>query len=349
MELTPRKQEILKEVIISFITTGEPVGSKALTGKLKHPCSSATIRNEMNDLEKMGLLEQPHTSAGRVPTGRGYRIYVDSLMEEYQLSFEETLLLNSLLSEKSRDTEKLLSDMTSLLAKMTGYAVIIFARERLGTIQRFEGVFINPRSFLLVMVTSSGKALTKQIHPEFHVSPDGVSFIISVLNDHLAKKELGGITLERMVAIEKELGEFGALIGPLIRIIYEVMADLSKISVQVRGVSNLIAFAEFSQADTAVQILRETEDDQALIRHFHEDLSSSLRVHIGTDGEGLDKASFVVCPFRFGKGLEGAVYIIGPKRMNYAKAMARLEYLARQIHSVHGFESHLPLIETKEG
>ena len=98
MELTERKSRILKEVIEAFITTGEPVGSKAIMGALRPPCSSATIRNEMNDLEKMGLLEQPHTSAGRVPTGRGYRIYVDSLMEDTTLSFEETLLLNSLLS-----------------------------------------------------------------------------------------------------------------------------------------------------------------------------------------------------------------------------------------------------------
>jgi len=347
MQLSLRKKEILKVVIDSFITDGEPVGSKQVMEQLKKPCSSATIRNEMNELDRMGLLLQPHTSAGRVPTARGYRVYVDSLMEEEQISFEETLLFHSLLSDKSRDAEQILADMTSLLSRMTSYAVVAFAKQRMGTIERFEGVFINRRSFLLVVITSSGRAVSKQLQMEIATSPESVRFIIDVLNDHLAKKELGGVTLERMAALEKELGEYRSLIGPLIQIIYDIMAEIGKENVLVRGISNLLSFPEF-QGERALPLIRELEDEKALLSRFSQEYTSGLRVHIGTEREGLDGASFVVCPFRLGKDLSGAVWIIGPKRMHYAKAMAKLEYLSRQINAVHGFEPNLPLIETKE-
>jgi len=347
--LSRRKKEILREVIETFILTGEPVSSKAIVGKLHPPCSSATVRNEMNDLEKAGYLEHLHTSAGRIPTSRGYRIYINSLMEDYRLSFEETLILNSLLSDTVRESDRILEDTTSLLAKMTGYAVIAFAKESFGTIERFQGVFINNHSLLLVMITASGKAVTKQLQVSFPLSPEGVDFIIAVLNDHLAKKELGSITLERMIAMEQELGEYRSLIGPLIRIIYDVMAQLGKESVYIKGLSNLFSYSEFQDEKKVVDVLRELEDNPKLLERFRQEESSGIRVHIATGGEGLNDASFVLCPFRLGRGLSGTVCILGPKRMDYGKAMARLEYLAKQINAVHGFEPLLPLIEeTKE-
>ncbi|MBR2634908.1 MAG: heat-inducible transcription repressor HrcA [Clostridia bacterium] len=348
MDLSSRKKEILKEVINLFITTGEPVGSKILMSRLRTPCSSATIRNEMNDLEKLGLLEHPHTSAGRIPTARGYRLYVDSLMEDYRLSFEETVLLNSLLADKVKTGEQIVSDMASLLAKMTGYAVAVFTQESCGTIERFDGVYVGNSTFLLVMITSSGKAIPKQLHVNIPLSPESVRFIVGVLNDHLAKKELGGITLERMVAMEKDLGEYRSLIAPLIRIIYSVIAQFGRDSVTVKGLSNLLTHPEFSDPATAVEIFRELENEEALIDRFRQEFSTSLRVRIASGESGLDSASFVICPFLLGMGLKGSVCIIGPKRMNYGMAVARLQYLAKKIHSTHRFEPQLPLIETKE-
>ncbi len=348
MELTRRKQEILKEVIDSYIITGEPVGSKAIMEKLRTPCSSATIRNEMNDLEKMGFLEQPHTSAGRIPTSRGYRTYVNSLMEDYRLSFEETLLLNSLLSDPLKETDRILGDMASLLSLLTGYAVVAFAGEQYGTIERFEGVYVNSRSFLLVMITSSGKTLTKQLQVQIPLTPKAVSFIIEVMSEHLAKKELGGVTLERMLAMEESLGEYRSLTGPLIQIIYDAVARIGQENLFVKGLANLLAYPEFSQPEQAQRLVRELEDKELLLSRFRQDFPSGLRVHIATGEAGLDGASFVICPFRFRQGLKGAVCIIGPKRMDYGKVVARLEYLAKQINAVHGFEPQMPLIEPKK-
>lgn len=348
MELSLRKREILKEVIDAFIATGEPVGSKAVMQKLKTPCSSATIRNEMASLEEMGLLEQPHTSAGRIPTGRGYRLYVDSLMENCRLTFEETLLFNSLLSDKYREAQLVLPDIASLLAGMTGYTVVAFAKERCGTVERFEGVYINSRNFLLVVITSTGVAVTKRLKLEIPTDPEGVETIVNVLNEYLAKKELGGVTLERLLAMEKELGSYRGIAAPLVQIIYEIIEEMGKENVTVKGLSNLFNHDEFCQREDSAALLSELEDQKLLLDRFAFDAVSGMRVHIGTNGKGLDRASYVTCPFRMGKNLTGTVCIIGPKRMNYAQAMAKLEYLAKQINAVHGFESNLPLLETKE-
>ncbi len=348
MELNVRRREILKHVIDQFILTGEPVGSKAVVEMMKTPISSATCRNEMGKLEEMGLLEQPHTSAGRIPTGRGYRVYVDSLMENYTLSFEETLLLNSLLSDKRKSSQKILEDMTRLLSKMTGYAAVSLAREKYGTIERFDGVYISKRSFLLILVTSSGKAIAKQVHPGIPLDPEKVAFLIGIINDHLAKKELGGVTLERMIAMEKDLGDYRSIIPLLLSVIYDVTEEMGQALLSVSGFSNLLSFAEFSEGESASLLASQLEDKEFLLEKFAQEMPSHVRVHIGTGEKGLDSASFVTCPFRLKGGLEGAVCVIGPKRMNYAKAMARLQYLAKEIHAVYGFEPNLPLIETKE-
>lgn len=348
MELTPRKKQILKAVIDSYIATGEPVGSKAVAAILSPRCSSATVRNEMGELEEMGYLTHPHTSAGRIPTHRGFRLYVDSLMSEYHLSFEETLLMNSLLSDRIREADKILSDMTSLLARMTDCTVVSLSRESAGTIEKFEGVFISLESFLLVMITSSGRAITKQLRSDFPIPPEGVEFIIGVLNDQLAKKELGSVTLERMIALENSLGEYRAVIGQIIKVIYDVMAQMGHYSAEIRGIANLFRYEEFADPQRAGLLIEQLEKKEELAAKLTGDISPTLRVHIGSEKNGLDGTSFVTCPFRMGKKLNGLVCIIGPKRMNYAKIVAKLEYLARQINAAHGFEPTLPLIETRE-
>ena len=329
MELTDRKREILKEVISLYILTGEPVGSKAVMQRMKHPCSSATIRNEMAELEEMELLTHPHTSAGRAPTTRGYRLYVDSLMEGYRLDFEERLLLNAILSDREQPGASLLRDVTKLLARMTGYTVLAFSREGVGTIERFEGVYVNPGSFLLVMVTSQGRAVTKQLSSEAPLDKAGMDRIIGVLNDGLAKKELGALTMERLLALEKELGEYRFFIAPLIRIIYQVMEEMGEDAVCVSGMANLLRYPEFADPASSGSAIAELEDPEKLLERFRDPFPTGLKVHVGSGDSGLDAASFVLCPFHMGKGLGGAVCIVGPKRMDYAGAMAYLEYLAR--------------------
>ena len=346
MEGSSRQREILKAVVDSYIATGEPVGSKAVAAALKKPCSSATVRNEMAELEKLGLLEQPHTSAGRIPTRRGYSLYVDELMENVSLSFEESLLLHSVLTEARRGGDKGLQDLSKLLARMTKCAVITFSRSAAGTIERFEGVFIHPHAFLLVMITSSGRALTRQLSSPFPLEAEAVEFLIRVLNENLAKKELGAVTMERIAALEESLGEYRGMISVILQVIYDAMDELGKTAVVKAGLANLFAYPEFHDPAHTGRLLEEIEDETALIQRFTETASPTLQVHIGTGEKGLSGASFVTCPFRIGKRRRGIACIIGPKRMDYAGVMAKLEYLSKQMGSAQDFEPALPLIET---
>ena len=180
------------------------------------------------------------------------------------------------------------------------------------------------------------------------MTPEGVQSIIKVLNDHLTKKELGSVTLERVIAMEKDLGSYRAMIGPLIQIIYDMVAKTGDEHIVVKGLSNLLSHSEFIGEDADRSLFLELEDEEKLALRFREAFPDRIRIHIASEGNGLDRASFVTCPFRLRGNLEGAVCIIGPKRMNYGKAVARLEYLANQIHAASGFESPFPLIETKE-
>ena len=345
MELTERKKQILKEVVDAYILTGEPVGSKAIEKSLS--CSSATIRNEMSDLEALGLLDHPHTSAGRVPTGRGYRMYVDTLMESEKLSFEESLLIHSHLTHRAENGTAFLDDTANLLSDLTGYASIAISRVPTGTIERFEGVYINPASFLLILITSAGRAVTRQFHLDFAMDKERLPFLMGLLNDHLAKKELGGVTMERIAFLQKDLGDLGILTAPLIEMIYEMMADLSREHITVHGIGKLFAHPEFSAPDTVRAVLEELEDENRLSHRYFTEEREGLKIRIGVDGEGLDRASCVICPILLREGTQGRICLVGPKRMNYAKAVARLEDLAKRINAAAGFVSRVPLIETK--
>jgi len=172
--------------------------------------------------------------------------------------------------------------------------------------------------------------------------------ITEAIDNHLAKKELGGITLERMIAMEEDLGEYRVIIPSLLQIIFDATSEISTPGISIRGLSSLFDYPEFREGDAASRLLKELEDRELLRERFGKDIPSHLRVHIGRDGKGLSSASLVTCPFRLKTGLEGAICIIGPKRMNYAKVVARLEYLAKEIHAVYGFKPSLPLIETKD-
>ena len=153
MDLNERKKRILKSIVDTYISSGEPVGSKFLSNSMGMNISSATIRNEMSELERLGLLEQPHTSAGRVPSSSGYRVYVENLMNDYYLSLEEISVLNEIMNSKIKRLNTVVEDITSVLSEMTDYTAFAYTTKRAAsTVKRFEGVFLSPNSFLLVMV-----------------------------------------------------------------------------------------------------------------------------------------------------------------------------------------------------
>lgn len=340
MELSDRKKHILKTVVDAYIASGEPVSSKYLTDKLDFGLSSATIRNEMSDLESMGYLEHLHTSSGRVPTNLGYREYVGNLMERYKLTLDEILLMNSLLKEKLNEFKDVFSETTHLLSKLTNYtAVSVSKKPKRGFIKKFECVFVDPLSFLLVMITSDNSVKTRHIHTDVELNGEVVLSINRILNDCLSNMEISSLSFEKIMFMEQKLGGYRDLVGPILRIVYEVVSQLSEYELNVDGVSNLLEYPEFSDAVRARELVRLVEEKQELIEKMTYDPQKKLNVYIGTEDGRLDGASFIVRPFSLESGVTGAVGLIGPKRMNYSRAIAKLDYITTRIISDDGDDS----------
>ena len=200
--LSDRKKQILKAIVEAHIQGGEPVGSKYITESKQLTCSSATIRNEMAELESMGLLEQPHTSAGRVPSKQGYRLYVDTLLEEYAMTAKEIAQINQLMKIKMSELDRILdkaSKVASSLTNYTGFA--IKPRSHSVAITKFETAYIDERSFILILVATDGSVKTRSILTESAVEPAAVSALSAALNEMIAGLDASEITLPIMMMV----------------------------------------------------------------------------------------------------------------------------------------------------
>ncbi|MEA4832870.1 MAG: heat-inducible transcriptional repressor HrcA [Oscillospiraceae bacterium] len=327
MELSERKKQILKSLIDAYISTGEPVGSKLLSGQIA--LSSATIRNELNELEQLGLLEQLHTSSGRIPSNEGYRVYVENLMSRYRLTIEEIKIINSLMTNKLREFRDIMSETTRLLSHLTRYtAISLTAKSKKITISKFEGIFIDQNSFILIMMISENSAKTRLINTETFMDSGSLILIITALNDNLTDIEASQITLDKIMRLEKVMGQYKELLSPILRVIYEVMEDNGKYQINIDGVSNLLDYPEFSDIAKARELMCMLEERDTLIKRLMNSHGDSLKIYIGSEDDGLDSSSFVVKTFTTENSIIGAVGIIGPKRMDYSGVIARLEYIA---------------------
>lgn len=335
MDLSERKKQILKSIIESYVFSGEPVGSKYLAEKMSISVSPATVRNEMNELEQLGLLEQPHTSAGRIPSDAGYRVYVDTLMQRYRLTMEEIALMNELLQDKLGEINGLISEATKTLSHMTGYtAVAVTAKPTRGVIRRFEAVYIHAHKVLFVIITNVDTVRSREFDTETPLDTGKLAFIVRVLNERLAGVELSSISLPLMISIEQELGEYRSLVSPILRMVYEVVAEVDRYQVHLDGIANLLTHPEFKEMSRVKDILTQLEERQHLIRRLMGENHDGTSIYIGKENEDMKDVSFVVRPFRCDDDMIGAVALIGPKRMKYSSAIARLEYMTR--HYIEG-------------
>ena len=207
MELSERKKAILKSVIDSYIRTGDPVGSKSLTESNQFRLSSATIRSEMNDLESMGYLEQPHTSAGRVPTARGYRTYVDSLMEKYFLGMEELEVLDEVMSGKLVEVGRLMDEAAKAIGQITNYATFAFMGGGSSMVERYEAVFVDENSFLLIMILADGTIRNRHVKLMETITPALLETAKGALNTTLSHLSAEQINLSVILEFEEKMGE----------------------------------------------------------------------------------------------------------------------------------------------
>jgi len=337
-ELSERKKLILKTVIEAYIESGEPVGSKYLVQEGQIPFSSATIRNEMAELEEMGYLEQPHTSAGRIPSESGYRFYVDSLVENYDLTNREIAELKNSLRSRQTELDNILESAMKLASSMTNYPALAVKPHGSGyVVRRYETVFIDPYSILLVLVMQDGNAKTKTLKTERPVSPDAAALLASALNRALSGLPASEITLPRMMELEKYLGAYDFLAAPAVKRIYEVLSAEGGGELRFEGLNRLLSYPEFCDFDKLKNMLAMFEDKQELLDVFASGTvpagQNDVRILIGRENPlgTMENSTLIFKPVKRGGRTVGAIGIIGPTRMDYPRVIAMINELSSSI------------------
>lgn len=340
-ELSERKKLILKAIVDAHIAGGEPVGSKYLVESKQIACSSATIRNEMAELEAMGYLEQPHASAGRVPSERGYRFYVDSLIEHYAMTAREIGQINQLLQSKMAELDQILvnaSRVASSLTNYTGFAVKPGVSSV--SIKRFDAVYLDERTFILVMVTAGGQVKTRTLRVEGErlLSQAVTDQLAAALNEHLRDLTASQITLPVMMELETSLGSWAALVAPAVKALYEVMGEMDEARFRVSGVDRLLQYPEFSDPDKMKEVLGIIEKPEELVNMVSDPQGEGINVVIGSEStvRVTDNSALVYIPITKDGHNVGTIGVLGPARMDYARVLATLEGISENISSLLG-------------
>lgn len=334
MELSERKKKVLRSVVDLYIRTAEPVGSKAITELPDMKYSSATIRNEMAELTAMGYLEQPHTSAGRIPSAAGYRLYVDELMMDYRLSIDETHSINTAIEEKMQRVDKMVEKVAKLVSQATNLpAITAAARSASTSIQHFELVQAGPGNIILVLMLPGDQVVNKLIKLPVNLAEADLKLLSALLNATMTEVPLEGLTGELMEKVMRSAGNAASLVPVILDFVQETLKNQGATNVAVAGQSRLLGLPEYRDVDKAQRVL-ESMDENALAN-----LPAVMRGANGTKvivgpenvADELKDSSVVMTKFDIGEGMQGVIGVVGPTRMDYAKVTARLSYFAESL------------------
>ncbi len=339
MDLTDRKKRILRAIVDSYIRTAEPVGSKAIASMPDMSFSSATIRNEMAELTTMGLLEQPHTSAGRIPSPAGYRLYIDELMQEYGLSVAETQSLN-----QAREFDSAMAQGGNLITKLTNLpAYAIASRSGTATVKRFELIMAEAHSFILVVMTSSEVVKNKLIKLPIHVTEQDLRLLSAVLNASLTEIPEQDITPELLSRITRSAGAAGSLVPIIVDYTVNILREQQRSDVYLTGQTRLLSQPEYRDVDKAQTLLEGLDEDMISNLPATITQNSAVQILVGPENvaKELKDTSVVMTRFDIGDGMQGMIGVVGPTRMDYAQITARLSYFAEGLGRMFG-KAELP-------
>ena len=341
MELSERKQKILRAVIDEYLGTAEPVGSRVISKKNELGLSSATIRNEMADLEGMGFLLQPHTSAGRIPSDSGYRFYVNSLMQKYQVSVEAIEKLQSVLEEKANQLEKIIRKAGLITSMLTNYITVFTTPEAdSSTIKKFDLVYLGGGNAMLIIVTQEGVVKNQMI--PLGMDEKSTLILCEIINRRLSGLSASEIGFEQIQAIQNEVaGKIKIEPKILIRImnfVYEAIESFDETHVFVENTKSLLRYPEYNNLEKAQEMLEFLEDEKKLKEIIKkQDTENGVSVKIGMENEfeELKDCSLVTVNYSLGnKKTAGKIGVIGPKRMDYAKVIANLDCISSHIDKI---------------
>ena len=334
MELTERKKKVLRSVVDLYIRTAEPVGSKAITALPDMKYSSATIRNEMADLTAMGYLEQPHTSAGRIPSASGYRLYVDELMMDYRLSIDETKSINTAIEEKMQRVDKLVEKMAKLVSQATNLPAISAAsRSGSARVQHFELVQSGKGSIILVLMLEGDQVVNKLIKLPVSLTEMDLKLLSAVLNASMTDLSLEDFTAELMEKVMRSAGAAAPLVPVILDFTQETLKNHGSTNMAVFGQSRLLGLPEYQDVNKAQRVMASIDEDALSNLPAVMQNANGTKVLVGPENvaDELKDSSVVMTKFDIGDGMQGMIGVVGPTRMDYAQVTARLSYFAESL------------------
>ncbi len=334
MELTERKKKVLRSVVDLYIRTAEPVGSKAITQLPDMNYSSATIRNEMAELTTMGYLEQPHTSAGRVPSAVGYRLYVDELMADYRLSMDETKSINLAIEEKMQRVDKMVEKVAKLVSQATDLPAISVASRQTGAkVRRFDLILAGQGSIILVLMLSSEEVVNKLIKLPVDVAESDLKLLSAVLNATMADLSPEEFTQDLLDRIMRSAGAAASLVPIIMEFTAETLRRQDSTNMAVAGQMRILGHPEYRDVDKAQRLMSSLDEEALSNLPAVMQNANGTKVLVGPENvaQELKDTSVVMTKFDIGDGMQGMIGVVGPTRMDYAKVTARLSYFAESL------------------
>lgn len=339
MQLSERKIKIMQAIIRNYLETGEPVGSRTISKYTDLNLSSATIRNEMSDLEEMGYILQPHTSAGRIPSDKGYRLYVDTMMQEKDKELEER---KEMMLEKEGKMDHLLKQVAKLLAVNTNYASMISVpavhQNKLKFIQ-LSRVDINQ---LLAVIVMEGNVIKNNILPvDEELNDETILKLNILLNTNLSGLAVEDINLATITRMKQQAGIHSEIVSDVIDAIAEGIKQEEDLEIYTSGANNIFKYPELADQQKASELINTFEEKEKLSELVQESLSdennTGIQVYIGNENQiqSMQDCSVVTATYELGEGMRGTIGIIGPKRMDYDKVVGTLKTITHQLDELY--------------
>lgn len=338
--LDERKMKVLYAIIDSYIMSAEPIGSRTITKQYDLGVSSATIRNEMSDLEELGYLNKPHSSAGRVPSDKAYRLYVDEILrfQKPKLDLNKKSQIKQRLARESREIEQLLQNSAKVLSALTSYTALAISPKLKGTrIQHIQLVPLDNNQVLTVLVNDAGVVKNSIFRLDKEIPENQLNTLSNILNDKLKGLSLGDMGEEIFHSIIREIFEYKSIIDGVIPVILQSMEDLDNVALYSNGITKILNFPEYKDVEKAKSIISFIENKELVLDILLGDsLTQGIEITIGKENpyDAIKDCSVITANYKLGDEIIGKIGIIGPTRMDYSKLINTLHLFSVNITEI---------------
>ena len=346
LELSERQITILDAVIRNYLATGEPVGSRTISKYTDLNLSSATIRNEMSDLEEMGYIVQPHTSAGRIPSDKGYRLYVDHLIEQNEKKDKEISDMKEFVIEKTEKMDKILKQAAKMLATNTNYATLVSAPDvNHNKVKFIQLSQVDDQHLRAVIVMNNNMVRNKMVNLYEALDNETILKLNILLNTSLNGLAMNEINLGTIARLKEQAGIHSGIVSDVLDALVQTFAESEDLKIYTSGATNILKYPELSDSESVATLLSTFEEKEELASLVTESLSDSektnngtgIQVYIGNESpiQTMKDCSVVTATYDLGEGVKGTIGIVGPKRMDYEKVMDNLKTLKSQLDGIY--------------